>query len=390
MRIVMSSSDFFPNVGGVAGVVANLSRVLAKHGHAVTILHWAVRQESKTSTPGANLGGAVVREVRLSPAGRIRRRFLWMGEISETVPHLEAVQEADIIHCHTAHPDGFAIRYFPNTAVKVFTNHTSGFIAATRHSWRRLEWRYLLGGFDLILAPSRELVRLSAQCTRTPVVYIPNGVDPSEFNSDTVSREEARRRLRIPEDALVVLAVRRFEPKNGLRYLAEACPQVSRAFPRSLFVFCGPPSVTTEYIAIRSIIDRHGLGNTVRFEGSVPNNQMLTYYLAADVAVIPSLMEATSLSGLEAMACGVPQVATKVGGLAEILEDNDTGILVEPADPKALADAICRLLNSRKLRIEMGERARKAAIGRFSWEAVGETTENEYLSACARRRDAAK
>jgi glycosyltransferase involved in cell wall biosynthesis len=98
----------------------------------------------------------------------------------------------------------------------------------------------------------------------------------------------------------------------------------------------------------------------------------------ADLVVIPSLMEAVSLSALEAMASGKPVIATEVGGLPEIIKDEVTGLLVPPRDPTALADAIVRLHSDYSLRNSLASQGRALAVERYSWDFIAKKTLTFY------------
>ena len=115
--------------------------------------------------------------------------------------------------------------------------------------------------------------------------------------------------------------------------------------------------------------------------GQIPNNQMPDYYRAADISVLPSLMEATSLTCLESMASAVPVVATQVGGVPELISSGVDGLLVPPADPTALAEAIRRLAREPELRRTLAERARERVCASFSWNAVAKQTLRVYPAA---------
>jgi len=105
---------------------------------------------------------------------------------------------------------------------------------------------------------------------------------------------------------------------------------------------------------------------------------MPAWYAAADVVVLPSLKEATSIAGLEAMACGRPLVGTSVGGIPYLVDDDKTGLLVEPRNPSQLADALVRVLTDDAARREMEIAARKKAVEQFSWARIAGTVQSIY------------
>ena len=122
---------------------------------------------------------------------------------------------------------------------------------------------------------------------------------------------------------------------------------------------------------------------TTRLLGSVPNDAMPRLHSASDVAVLPSLLEATSIAGLETMACGVPLLGTAVGGIPEIVTDGVEGTLVPPRDPGALASALERMLVNADGRRAMGARARERVVHEFSWQAISRRSVAVYSVAAA-------
>jgi glycosyltransferase involved in cell wall biosynthesis len=272
-------------------------------------------------------------------------------------------------------------RSLRRSCATVFTNHTSQFLEALSHWPKRTEWSWVLRGFDLVLAPSQELVERSIELGAKDVRFISNGVDSRKFTPATAARKAAARQdLNIPQDALVILAARRIEKKNGLRYLAQAFVQMRDHVPNALLVFCGPGSDGEEVSAMKAIFAGAGGETRVDFRGVVLNHLMPAYYQAADISVLPSLKEATSVSGLESMASGLPLIGTNVGGIPQIIDDGETGLLVSPADPGALNDALTELCRDQALRERLGHAARDAVVAQFDWDAISLQTEEAYRS----------
>jgi len=127
---------------------------------------------------------------------------------------------------------------------------------------------------------------------------------------------------------------------------------------------------------LRELTKQLQVENEVAFAGFLDSKMKLMAMSEADIFAIPSLVEPFGLVALEAMACGRPIVATRVGGLAEILEEGKTGLMMEPGNAEALADAIVRLINHNKLRLRLSRNAREE-VKRYNWETIGQ----EYLKA---------
>jgi len=195
----------------------------------------------------------------------------------------------------------------------------------------------------------------------TKVVIIPNAVDVDEFVPPTEEKRKAcRSTLSIPEESLVLLCPRRLVTKNGVLHAVLSMRQLLEKNPNALLIVAGngPERRNLETTAKES-----GVKDRVRFVGSIPHSDVYQYYAAADVIVIPSILsagveEATSLSMLEGMACAKPVIVTSVGGLKETVRDGITGLVVEPANPEAIAKAVLRLAADPDLRMKLGSAAR--------------------------------
>lgn len=136
-------------------------------------------------------------------------------------------------------------------------------------------------------------------------------------------------------------------------------------------------SVFPENFAPR-LVRKYGLEDAVRFTGRIGTEELVREYSKAEIAVTASVYEGFGLPAAEAMACGVPVIATRAGALPEVVKDGETGILVPPYDAGALARAIRRLQTDEQLRREFGGNGRKRVEQRFSWELAAKQTVDVY------------
>jgi glycosyltransferase involved in cell wall biosynthesis len=135
----------------------------------------------------------------------------------------------------------------------------------------------------------------------------------------------------------------------------------------------------TEGGRVARTIERLGLGSVVRCESGISDDELAGLYAEAQVAVVPSLYEGFSLPAIEAMACGVPLLATTGGALPEVVgTDGDTGLLVAPDDPEALAAGIRCIMDDPELAARLGQGGRARVLGRFTWEATARGTAAQY------------
>jgi glycosyltransferase involved in cell wall biosynthesis len=171
-------------------------------------------------------------------------------------------------------------------------------------------------------------------------------------------------------------------PMKGLVPLLEAVAKLRTERPVELVVVGRP----REGSIIPATIERLGLDGAVQFVGGVDHDRIVELYAEAEVAVVPSLYEGFSLPAIEAMACGVPLVATTGGALPEVVgRDGDTALLVPPGDAGALAAAIGRLLGDPALRRQIGTAGRTRVFERFTWAATAEGTVEQYRAELAAR-----
>ena len=169
-------------------------------------------------------------------------------------------------------------------------------------------------------------------------------------------------------------------PMKGLVPLLEAVAKVRTERPAELVVVGRP----REGSIIPAAIERLGLGDAVQFVGGVDHDRIVELYAEAQVAVVPSLYEGFSLPAIEAMACGVPLVATTGGALPEVVgRHDDTALLVPPGDPGSLAAAINRLLDDPALRTRIGLAGRERVFERYTWAATAKGTVEQYRAELA-------
>jgi glycosyltransferase involved in cell wall biosynthesis len=202
---------------------------------------------------------------------------------------------------------------------------------------------------------------------------IENGIDTARFKpgTSTLSRAE----LSIPESHRVVGVIGMFDPVKGHLYLLKAIRQLrDRGVTDLSCLIVGEGRLEAE---LREYVNAAGIERNVLFLGyrrDIPN--LLSFM---DVVVMPSLRESFGIVALEAMAMKVPVIASRIGGLEEVVEHEKTGLLVPPGDAEALAEAIRGLAANPEMRRVMGEAGRKRVTERFSIESTIRRTEELYL-----------
>jgi len=223
-----------------------------------------------------------------------------------------------------------------------------------------------------ITAPSKSILSLLQQrinLSNIPCYVIPNPIDVDFFSPPSSKTNER----------LIVLYVGRFEYGKGIHILGKAIKKVLQEIPNVYFVLAGGlPYQDTNYV--NDIIREYKDNDRVTFLDAQPCHNLLKLYRQANLLVIPSLYETFSYSCIEAMACGLPVIASNVGGLTEIIENGKDGILVPKEDAEKLAEEIISLLTNEEKRTNIGKMARDKAVKQFSLAAISGRVVEVYRS----------
>ena len=367
----------FDPVGGMQNHTAQLARALDRRGIEQIILtayrHGAPRSE-RLGVRGRVLRLGVnthrCRQLYGTPAALLASRF---------------ARQADLVHAHLG--EDIAVLPMALLAARlhrrplVVTVHTS-----PKHTLRGLDGRtrlvQALGGpiehwiecrADAVIVLSSRVRRLLAEAGVDPerVVAIPSGVDPSLFAGPHADPFPGARRPR------VIFVGRLVRPK-GADVLVEAAARLS-APAEVLLVGDGP-----ERSALERLVDDFRLGHRVRFHGFMPHHRVAAALAHADVLVLPSRYEELGSILVEALQAGVPVVASRTGGIPEVVRDLETGLLVAPEDAGALASAIDRLLGDDALRRSMAVASRRYAA-EYDWEHLSAAVLRVYEQVLAAR-----
>jgi len=282
--------------------------------------------------------------------------------------------EIDLLHAHMYRAEVIGARaaLAAGTAVVMATVHSS----RVRSPEDVATIAALTPVIDRLIVPSASIAAKVRAEGRGGALFsvIPNGVDLARFDLP-VAACALRREFGIPGDAPLLGVVARLEPEKGHRYLIEAMPAILRGAPETWLVIVGEGSLDGELRSLTASLPVAAPGRVV-FTGRRDDVAAITEDV--DVAVLPSLREAQGISILEAMARRKPVVASGVGGIPEVLTNGLDGLLVPPADPRALAEACIRLACSPELRTRMGEAGRATVEARFSLDAMVRQVEAIY------------
>jgi teichuronic acid biosynthesis glycosyltransferase TuaC len=321
--------------------------------------------------PGARLGPGIVHSTLRAIIGHVRRTYRdW---------------PFDLVHAHMLVPDGWAAASAGHAVgvPVVATAHGSADVLQTpgrSAAWRRTVIESITE-LDQIIAVSHAVAHGVCDLARPRhgVRVIPNGADPTHFAA--VDRAAARRSLGLPTDRPVALFVGHLTELKGIADVVDA---VANGDPelRPLLAIVGEGPMRP---ALEERVANLGLGDSVRFAGRVPHDDVGRWMGACDVLVLPSLSEGLPTVICEAMLVGRAVIATRVGGTPELVEDGATGILVAPGNVPALAEALRGLLGTPGRAEAMGELAAVRARDTLTWAAVAQQIEAVYREVLVRQ-----
>jgi glycosyltransferase involved in cell wall biosynthesis len=201
---------------------------------------------------------------------------------------------------------------------------------------------------------------------------IHNGVDPAKYRPQDGSRSLAKYRVRKP----FVFFVGRLSRQKGVFDLLDAMEHVPEG--TTLVLATGKPDTPQILEELRRALSASE--NVVWIPEMLEDPDLVGLYNEAAVFACPSIYEPFGIINLEAMACETPVVATRVGGIKEVVVDGETGLLVPPGDPVRLGRALSRILEDPRLAARMGEAGRKRVLQHFTWDRIAEKTLKLYRS----------
>jgi len=279
----------------------------------------------------------------------------------------------DLMHVNSYVPGNYARLAAALMQVPIIIDHWHGF---TRFNDKRRLICRVLGRFtDLSIAVSqgvKEYLLKQINLDPAKIRVVPNGVDLAAIEAARPG-QEVRRELGLPAEATVIGLVGRLDHwGKGHKELFEAMARLRPEYPLHALIVGGGRRIDE----VQALAASLGLAGQVHFLG--PRRDVPDLLSAMDIFVLPSHSEGVSLALLEAMGAGLPVIATKVGGLPEVVEHDGTGLLIPPRDAEALAGALARLLTDPARARELGDNARRHVREHFSLDRQGREINEIY------------
>jgi len=372
LKVALCTDYFYPRIGGVSSHVAGLASELERRHHEVVILTKFAKSDTRYSIAGkvSYLRPSIPIPVILVPPKA--------ADIREVLER----EKFDIVHAHHAFTPTSLLSVSAARKIgipAVLTNHTI-FLASDHESlWVPTSYvlypfRRFINKANLITAVSQTAADFIGHFTeRGKVVVIPNGIDSDRFDSRSCAQGDPMHEV---GGEHIILYVGRLVYRKGIHVLVKAMPQILRELPDARLLIAGE-GVMENFIKL--LIKSLDLKDHVKLLGFVPNEKLPDLYGLSQVFVLPSLYcESFGITLLEAMASGKPVVASNVGGVPEVVEDEVTGLLFKKGDERDLADGVLRVMNDCDLALNLAVKARRSVEDNFSWFVVADKMESLY------------
>ena len=366
----------YASVGGSGVVATELGKVLATRGHSVHVI--------STEMPfrlGEFRAGLSFHQV-LTPTYPLFREPQYLLSLANKVVQVAREFRLDVIHAHYAVPHATAALLAKQVLASTLSSAPK--LVATLHgtditlvgndpSYSEIV-AYSIEQSDVVTAVSESLkedTRRELRVTR-PIRVIPNFLDPGLHRRQV--RPELRRHY-ADDDTRLVIHVSNFRPVKRIDLVMETFDRIRREVPSRLLLVGDGPELSTAYRLGRQL----GITHLVDVLGA--QEEVMPLLSIADLFLLPSSLESFGLAALEAMACELPVVASRVGGLPEVIEDGVTGFLHDPEDVAGMAATSVALLRDPVRRGAVGKAARERVINQFSADKVVPLYEACYQAA---------
>jgi teichuronic acid biosynthesis glycosyltransferase TuaC len=285
-----------------------------------------------------------------------------------------------IIHTHTATPDGFVGLLLKKTYniplvcsirgsdINVYPHYDKLTMCSTEK---------VISNTDQLVSVSSALKdaveKIAVPKKTVKVVY--NGCDLEDFTFSSQNRQRYRHKMNISEDEKVIIFVGELKKSKGIIELITAFNKLMPKYPKlhSFIVGNGP-----EYSNVKTEISANKLDKKVHLLGNQEHNEVSKWLSAADIFILPTHYEGLPNAVLEAMACGLPVIATNVGGIPEVVINGTTGILIDVNDVSSIIESVDCLIMNKELAKKIGAHGREVIKNKFSWERNAHEMINVY------------
>lgn len=379
LKIALCTEWFFPRIGGISSHVLGLASEMRKRGHEVVIITKQANDAHryKRFEDGELSQLRCVKPLFPLPTIIVPPNPSEIGKVLKR-------EGFDIVHAHHTFTPTPLLSVAAAKRLEVpavLTNHTIFLVSDLRYFWTPMSYvlfpfRKYIDKADKVIAVSQAAAEFIANfAEREKVVVVPNGVDISRFNP--ISRKfEGSSDFSAEKDRSIILYVGRLVYRKGLHVLLKAMPFILDEFPHVQLLIAGRGYMES---FLRLFVKRLRLEDHTKLLGFVPNEELPKLYNISDLFILPSLYcESFGITLLEAMASEKAIVASRVGGIPEVIQNGVTGLLFERGDERDLAKAVLNVLTDRSFAETLASNARKEVEEKYSWPIVAEEIEEIY------------
>jgi glycosyltransferase involved in cell wall biosynthesis len=378
MKIALLSEKYTPDIGGLAISTERLARLLASAGHEVRVFAPTLSAPpSETRTLHSN-------GIHLTRFGAHKRVDDTLVDWFELLVTEHRSEPFDILHAYFLPQAGFVAAYAgKNLGVPSVVSIRGNDIERAAFDPSKFSHvMYALQNASAVTTNASELARKAKAFVGREIFLIPNGIDTELFKP--MERNEALAEMLFTtkdtkehkEKRVVIGFVGELREKKGLPTLLSGYAQVAKTRPASLLIV-GEVREGED----KKAFEEFRISNPeypIIVTGAVPHKDMPAYYSLMDVLVHPSLRDGMPNAVLEAMACGVPVVATPVGGVLDVVKDRENGMIVPVNDVTALCQAVETVISDEPLRTKLTQSARQTILGKFTPEKELDANLNVY------------
>jgi len=239
-------------------------------------------------------------------------------------------------------------------------------------------WRFALKRSDKVTVISNYLGKRAKEFgLKSEPVLVPNGVDLKKFSIELSfrEREKIRKDLGYSEDDVVLVTTSRLNKKNGIEDVIRAIPQLSDNFKFLIF------GVGELEMKLKEVSRSLGVSDRISFRGLVSHNELPKYLKSSDIFIRPSLSEGMGNSFIEAMAAGVPVIATNVGGIPDFLKDGETGLFCEVHNQRRIVAQVKKYTGNLDLKNKIVVNAQRLVHENFDWNKIADQMKQVFLVA---------
>lgn len=374
-RFVRSIAEAIADEGHEVHVLAPYHPSVAPMDGPVTVHHFRYVWPDSLAIMG--YAEAMQSDRRLRRSAYLLAPLFAASEFT-TLARLMRRHQFDVLHAHWVVPNAAIVAglaRFLNVPMVVSLHGSDVFVARNNRTFGAVaRWTFAQASTITACSPDLEQGALSLGAPRERTHLVPWGADPETFgNAGDVS--DLRERWGLARDAPILLTLARLVKKKGIDYLVRALPAIQAQLPNVRLIIAGDGP---EREPLQQLARDLGIENAVVFTGTVEWNDVPVYMHMSDVFVVPSVHDDNgNVDGLpttipEAMAAGIPVVASNIAGIPLVVQHERTGLLVEEKQPAHLATAIVRLLANPELRLQYGNAGREYVEAELNWHAVAQ------------------